>query len=52
MIWRGKNVGKKMINILNPSWFAPMKGGRQKCKVDIIYFQNILIIQGKILDDV
>ncbi len=35
-----------------PRGLHPWKGEGKKCKADIIYFQNILIIQGNILDDV
>jgi len=40
-----------MINILNPM-VCTHERRRQKYNANIIYFQNILIIQGNILDDV
>jgi hypothetical protein len=29
-----------MINILSPLWLSPIKGGGEKCKIDIIYLQK------------
>ncbi len=41
-----------MINIFSPLWLAPIKRGGRKCKIDIIYLQKHINIEGYNLDDV